>query len=219
MFHSISRWYGNRWLDSGDNQKRVLRINNCDNSSSIEYNHWLRSGYCYEFGRNRWIRYIESTSFRFKLYFPFYGKRCKPVIEVFLIFSSFWKVFVENDKKLNTSGFKHYHSIKFFAFIQNKEWFKKSLINMRCIDFHICISIEIDRRFKKDYLLAKHWLKVSNWVHLNWCHSNCVYKNVKIFSQWLWEMLCYTTIKTFWLHLQPFYVQKLNTKENHLFSL
>ncbi len=51
------------------------------------------------------------------------------------------------------------------------------------------------------------FFSVSNWVHLNWCHSNCVYKNVKIFSQWLWEMLCYTTIKTFWLHLQPFYVR------------
>ncbi len=51
------------------------------------------------------------------------------------------------------------------------------------------------------------FFSVSNWVHLNWCHSKCVYRNVKIFSQWLWEMLCYTTIKTFWLHLQPFYVR------------
>ncbi len=165
MFHSISRWYGNRWLDSGDNQKRVLRINNCDNSSSIEYNHWLQSGYCYEWGRNRWILNTESTSFRFKLYFPFYGKRCKPGIEVFLIFSSFWKVFVENDKKFYTSGFNLYHSINIFAFIQNKEWFKKRLINIRCIDFHI-ISIEIDRRFKKDYLLAKYYIK-------SLCYKKC----------------------------------------------
>jgi hypothetical protein len=51
------------------------------------------------------------------------------------------------------------------------------------------------------------FFSVSNWVHLILCHSKCVYRNVKIFSQWLWEMLCYTTIKKFWLRLQPFYVR------------
>jgi hypothetical protein len=82
--------------------------------------------------------------------------------------------------------------------------------------YMLIISIFEFPIIKDFYRMNNSWLfffenfqffSVSNWVHLNWCHSNCVYKNVKIFSQWLWEMLCYTTIKTFWLHLQPFYVR------------